>query len=176
MSMIQDPSPVVSTMPSRITTISNCSFMRERWDKSKKGLLGLISWQMVRGDTRKSWSAPVPKPTSSSHWSRGRNSPSGVWRDWKTVKREGSGQRQREEPGKWNEDRKETGKRRLDASYRKAGEERLLFQHRLSSFRLMKQDINLQSSNKIFYLTKITNGTWHNVRTLHYKSSIQNVT
>lgn len=71
-------------MPSRMTTISNCSFMRERCDRSKNGLLVLISWQMVRGDTKKSWSAPVPKPTSSSHWSRGRNSPSGVCRDWKT--------------------------------------------------------------------------------------------
>lgn len=75
--------PVVSTMPSRMTTISNCSFMSERCDRSKNGLLVLISWQMVRGDTKKSWSAPVPKPTSSSHWSRGRNSPSGVCRDWK---------------------------------------------------------------------------------------------
>lgn len=46
--------PVVSTIPSRITTISNCSFIRERLERSKKGLLGLISWQMVRGDTRKS--------------------------------------------------------------------------------------------------------------------------
>lgn len=69
-------------MPSRMTTISNCSFTSERCDRSKNGLLVLISWQMVRGDTKKSWSAPVPKPTSSSHWSRGRNSPSGVCRDW----------------------------------------------------------------------------------------------
>lgn len=46
--------PVVSTIPSRMTTISNCSFIRERLERSKKGLLGLISWQMVRGDTRKS--------------------------------------------------------------------------------------------------------------------------
>lgn len=74
---------MVSTMPSRMTTISNCSFMSERCDRSKNGLLVLISWQMVRGDTKKSWSAPVPNPTSSSHWSRGRNSPSGVCRDWK---------------------------------------------------------------------------------------------
>lgn len=74
---------MVSTMPSRMTTISNCSFMSERCDRSKNGLLMLISWQMVSGDTKKSWSAPVPKPTSSSHWSKGKNSPSGVCRDWK---------------------------------------------------------------------------------------------
>lgn len=79
--------PVVSTMPSRMTTISNCSFLRERCDRSKNGLLVLISWQMVKGDTRKSWSAPVPKPTSNSHWSKGRNSPSGVCRDWKQTKK-----------------------------------------------------------------------------------------
>lgn len=55
--------------------------MSERCERSKNGLLGLISWQMVSGETRKSWSAPVPNPTSSSLWSKGRNSPSGVWRD-----------------------------------------------------------------------------------------------
>lgn len=73
--------PVVSTIPSRMTTISNCSLLSDRCEREKKGLSELISWQMVKGETKNSWSAPVPNPTSSSHWSSGRNSPSGVCLD-----------------------------------------------------------------------------------------------
>ncbi len=58
--------------------------------------------------------------------------------------------------------KKDTGKRGLDACHRKAKEERFVIWHSLS-FRLMKEDTNLQStgerSNKTFYLSKSTNSS-----------------
>ncbi|TNN61995.1 hypothetical protein EYF80_027830 [Liparis tanakae] len=54
-----EDSPVASTIPSRITTTSSSSRVRWAWETSQKGLLWLISWQMMSGDTRKSLSSPV---------------------------------------------------------------------------------------------------------------------
>ncbi len=69
-------SPVASTIPSRMTTISNSSRACCSWEMSQKGLFLLISWQIISGDTRNSRSSPVSKPTLMSVWFRGMNSPS----------------------------------------------------------------------------------------------------
>lgn len=70
-------SPVASTIPSRMTTISKSSFSSCACDMSQKGECASISWEITNGETRKRRSSPVSKPTLMSVWSRGINSPEG---------------------------------------------------------------------------------------------------
>lgn len=74
-----DVSPVASTMPSRITTISKSSFSNWACDMSQNGERESISWEMTNGDTRNKRSSPVSKPTLISVWSKGINSPRNKW-------------------------------------------------------------------------------------------------
>ncbi len=75
---VKENIPVASTMPSNMTTISNSSFSICARDISQKGLFSLISWEIMRGDTRKRRSSPVSKPMLMSVWLSGMNSPSFV--------------------------------------------------------------------------------------------------
>lgn len=68
-------SPVASTMPSKMTTISKSSFSSWACDMSQKAECASISWEITSGETRKRRSSPVSKPTLMSVWFRGMNSP-----------------------------------------------------------------------------------------------------
>lgn len=59
-------SPVASTIPSRMTTISKSSFSSWACDMSQKGERASISWEITNGETRKRRSSPVSKPTLMS--------------------------------------------------------------------------------------------------------------